>query len=291
MDSFDNALAVVTGAGTGMGRELSLQLARENASLALCDLIAENMAETVELCQAANDAIQISTHICDVSDEGQVIKFRDETLAEHQTNHVELLFNNAGIGGGGSMVIDDRTSWERTFDVCWYGVYYGVRAFLPALIKAKQSHIVNTSSINGFWASLGPSRSHTSYSAAKFAVKGFTEALVTDLRLHAPHVSASVVMPGHVGTDIVINSQKIQGVEPTPEGTELGAAFRNNAPTTAATAAEMILIGVREGRWRILIGEDAEVLDALVREDPESAYEPEFVERIHDTGVLQGLVG
>src|SRR5207342_2297469 len=107
-----------------------------------------------------------------------------------------------------------REQWERTFNICWGGVYLGVRVFLPMLMKAAEGHIVNTSSVNGFWASVGMGVSHTAYSAAKFAVKGFTEALMNDLRLNAPHLKCSVVMPGHIGTSIVSNSRRIQtGVE------------------------------------------------------------------------------
>ena len=119
------------------------------------------------------------------------------------------MFNNAGIGGGGSMIANSREEWERTFNICWGGVYLCTRAFLPMLLAADAGHIVNTSSVNGFWASVGPRVSHTAYCAAKFAVKGFTEALITDLRLNAPHIKCSVVMPGHVGTSIVANSRKI----------------------------------------------------------------------------------
>src|SRR5262249_57919553 len=99
-----------------------------------------------------------------------------------------LLFNNAGIGGGGGFVKDDRAEWERTFDICWFGVYYCARAFLPLLTASDDAYIVNTSSVNGFWACLGPDVAHTAYSSAKFAVKGFSEALLVDLRLNAPHV-------------------------------------------------------------------------------------------------------
>jgi NAD(P)-dependent dehydrogenase (short-subunit alcohol dehydrogenase family) len=151
---------------------------------------------------------------------------------------------------------------------------------------------------------------HTAYSAAKFAVKGFTEALINDFRLNAPHVHVSVVMPGHIGTSIVINSGKILGFDPKEmthddfqtardtiarRGIDLGNAtddqirqllvmqgemFRDQAPMTASQAVEVILEGVREKRWRILVGEDAHVLDRLVREDPESAYGEKFMERL-----------
>jgi NAD(P)-dependent dehydrogenase (short-subunit alcohol dehydrogenase family) len=216
------------------------------------------------------------------------------------------LFNNAGIGGGGSMIANSREHWERTFNICWGGVYLGTRVFLPMLLKADEGHIVNTSSVNGFWASLGPGIPHTAYSAAKFAVKGFSEALISDLKLNAPHVKCSVVMPGHVGTSIVSNSRKIQndGVETlnaedlagarrrlAAAGTdttqlsdddiqamakERARSFLEDAPTTAAAAARIILDGVRTERWRILVGDDANLLDQRVRENPEQAYDTEF---------------
>src|SRR5882724_4908491 len=212
MKTFRGKLAVVTGGGTGMGRELTLQLAADGCHVAICDVSAENMAETKQLAEASTGAgVRITTHRCDVSDERQVLAFRDAVVTEHATKHVNLLFNNAGIGGGGSFVTGDRAEWERTFNVCWYGVYHCTRAFMPLLVASDEGCIINTSSVNGFWASLGPSVAHTAYSSAKFAVKGFTEALVTDLRLNAPHVKAVLVMPGHVGTSILFNSPKVLG--------------------------------------------------------------------------------
>jgi NAD(P)-dependent dehydrogenase (short-subunit alcohol dehydrogenase family) len=210
MKEFRNRLAVVTGGGTGMGRELVRQLAAEGCHVAMCDVSADAMAETVALCadDADRQGVRVTAHVADVSDEAQVLGFRDDVLAQHATETINLLFNNAGIGGGGSLFANSRSEWEKTFNVCWGGVYLCTRAFLPMLVKADAGHIVNTSSVNGFWASLGPQLSHTAYAAAKFAVKGFTEALVTDLRLHAPHVTCSVVMPGHIGTSIVANSRR-----------------------------------------------------------------------------------
>ena len=164
------------------------------------------------LCEAAGlpQGLRVTTHLADVSDAAQVERFRDEVAERHGTDRIHLLFNNAGIGGGGSMFAHSREEWERTFNVCWGGVYNCTRAFLPMLLKAEEGHIVNTSSVNGFWASIGPRIPHTAYSAAKFAVKGFTEALITDLKINAPHIKCSVVMPGHIGTSIPLNSRKIQ---------------------------------------------------------------------------------
>jgi NAD(P)-dependent dehydrogenase (short-subunit alcohol dehydrogenase family) len=311
MKDFAGRIAVVTGGGTGMGRELVRQLVAEGCSVAMCDVSATNMAETKRLCEAERlpQGLRITTHIADVSDEAQVQRFRDEVADQHRSDRIHLLFNNAGIGGGGSMVAGNREEWDKTFNVCWGGVYYSTRAFLPMLLKADQGHIVNTSSVNGFWASVGPRVPHTAYCAAKFAVKGFTEALIADLRLNAPHIRCSVVMPGHIGTSIVANSRKVQsgnesdtitdkeiaqarariastGNDPSALSdddirarlTERARSFLEEAPTTAARAATIILDGVKAGRWRILVGDDAHIIDARVRAAPEQAYELDFFE-------------
>lgn len=326
MDSFEGKIAVVTGGGTGMGRELCLQLVKEGCNVATCDVLMENLEETKTLCQEVNPDILVTLHQCDVSSEEAMNHFRDEVIAAHG-DKINLLFNNAGIGGGGSfMNPEDRADWERTFNVCWYGVYYGCRAFIESLVNADESHIVNTSSINGFWASIGPNTPHTAYCSAKFAVKGFSEALVTDLRINAPHVGVSVVMPGHIGTSIAINSGKVLGrpaaLDMSEEdikelrermmnsGGEMsevvmnlsddqirefmhqrGIAFRDNAPTSAGEAATIILDGVKAGKWRILVGEDAHRLDERVRTNPESAYEASFIQATRDGGDLVELIG
>ena len=145
-----------------------------------------------------------------------MLRFRDELLEAHGSDHVDLVFSNAGIGGGGSFVTGSRQEWERTFAVDWWGVYYCARAFLPLLIASGEGVLVNTSSVNGFWASLGPGVPNTAYSTAKFAVRGFSEALIEDLRVNAPHVRVAVVMPGHVGTDILVNTRRAHG-QPGPE--------------------------------------------------------------------------
>jgi NAD(P)-dependent dehydrogenase (short-subunit alcohol dehydrogenase family) len=311
MERFEGRLAVVTGGGTGMGRELTRQLVAAGCSVATCDVSSDNMDETRALAEAdASHGATVSTFRADVADEGQLLAFRDHVRSTHATDHVHLLFNNAGIGGAGSFVVDDRDQWEKVFAVCWGGVYLGTRTFLPLLLAADEGHIVNTSSVNGFWASLGPAIPHTAYSAAKFAVKGFTEALITDLRVNAPHVRASVVMPGHIGTSIVFNSGQYFDRHPKDltaehiaeirdrfgrQGVDLSAAsdedirnvvvqraesFRDDAPTTAAQAATIILDGVRRNEWRILVGDDAQLLDGLVRADPANAYEASFMDTL-----------
>jgi NAD(P)-dependent dehydrogenase (short-subunit alcohol dehydrogenase family) len=301
VESFAGKLAVVTGGGTGMGRELVRQLAAAGAAVATCDVNPDTLAETARLGgEGAAGGARITTHLCDVSDEAQVLAFRDAVLADHATDHVHLVFNNAGIGGGGSFLTASRWEWERTFGITWGGVYRCTRAFLPLLIAAPEGVLINTSSINGFWATLGPGLPHTAYSTAKFAVKGFTEALMVDLEVNAPHVRAVVVMPGHVGTDIFMNSRRVLSGSDEISAVEIedarrtmrrmgmpdtlddeavrqivrgiGEGFRDNAPLSAAGAATIILDGVLAGQWRILVGEDAKKLDATVRADPENAY-------------------
>jgi short-subunit dehydrogenase len=173
---------------------------------------------------------------------------------------------------------------------------------MPFLVASSEGYIVNTSSVNGFWAV-----TNTAYSAAKFAVKGFSEALVTDLRMNAPHVKVAVVMPGHIGSSLAINTDKVLG-RPTPK--DMSAAdiakirrrmvesgmpggndsdeqiraaiqqqlddFSNKAPLSAGQAATIILDGVHNDRWRILVGDDAHAADKMVREAPEQVYEADF---------------
>jgi NAD(P)-dependent dehydrogenase (short-subunit alcohol dehydrogenase family) len=269
MDSFAGKLAVVTGGATGMGRELVRQLAEQGCSVATCDLNAETAGK------AAAEA-------------------------------------RAGAAPGvrvSAHVTESRENWERTFAIDWWGVYYCTRAFLPLLIASGDGVLVNTSSVNGLWASLGPGMPNNAYSAAKFAVRGFTEALIEDLRTNAPQVRVAVVMPGHVGTDIVANSFRARGLPAPeymsdaqveelipgsaqaklikvgllPEGATAGdlrkflaqmsADFRDKAMLTAAAAAAIILDEVRSGAWRILVGEDAKRIDAALRARPEAAYD------------------
>src|SRR5947209_7312770 len=169
VQDFSGRIAVVTGGGTGMGRELVRQLAAEGCNVAMCDVSAEAMAETKRLCEGAGlrQGLRVTTHVADVSDEAQVSAFQSAVAAQHETDRIHLLFNNAGIGGGGSLFVNSREEWERTFNICWGGVYLCTRAFLPMLQKADKGHIVNTSSVNGFWAQIGVNIPQTAYSAAK----------------------------------------------------------------------------------------------------------------------------
>jgi NAD(P)-dependent dehydrogenase (short-subunit alcohol dehydrogenase family) len=309
VDSFSGKLAVVTGGGSGMGRELVRQLAAEGCSVAACDRNADSVGQAAAMAQdGAPPGVRVTSHARDVSDEAQVLRFRDELLQEHNSDHVDLVFNNAGTGGGESFVKSGREVWEQVFATDWWGVYYCARAFLPLLIASGDGVLVNTSSVNGLWAALGPGMPNSAYATAKFAVRGFSESLIEDLRSNAPQVRVAVVMPGHVGTDIIANSMRARGLpEPTQMSdaqieeliprdaqdglTEAGllakdataddlrqllaqmnADFRDKAPLSAAAAATIILDGVRSGAWRILVGEDAKKIDEMVRATPEDAY-------------------
>ncbi|MEW6188020.1 MAG: SDR family oxidoreductase [Thermodesulfobacteriota bacterium] len=321
MKDFSEKIAVITGAGTGMGRELARQLVAEGCHVALCDIILENLKETEKLCQKeSKPGTRVSAHECDVSDETQVIAFAEAVKTQQATDHINLLFNNAGIGGGGSFLLDDRKDWERVFGINWSGVYFCTRAFMPLLLSSQEGHLINISSVNGFWGCMGPFSPHTAYSTSKFAVKGFTESLQIDLRLHAPHVKASLVMPGHIGTSIARNANKILGKPGIEEmnSEELKVVrermkrmlipvdelddealknlviqnredFCEKAPLTAAQGAAVILEGVRHEKWRILVGEDAEFLDGMVRQYADIAYEIHFVEKLTEEREKKGI--
>ena len=327
MKDFSGRIAVVTGGGSGIGRELVRQLVAEGCHVAMADVSASGMAETERLCQS--DGLPQGTRIVsiatDVSQEDQLERLRDRIRQEaFGTDHIHLLINNAGIGRAGSLFLDSREEWERTFAITFGGVYLGTRVFLPMLVAAEEGWIVNVSSVNGFWATVGTNQSNSAYATAKFAVKGFTEAMIADLRNNAPHVGCSVVMPGFIGTDILANSYRIgagRGDEAgEPSRAEIDAArdrmrrkgldpdaltdgdvlayerrmsdgYRTTAPTTAAQAATIILDGVRASQWRILVGEDAHVLDRKVRADPEAAYQPGFFELFGTPELVGGRVG
>ena len=308
MDSFTGKLAVVTGGGSGIGRELVRQLAAQGCSVAACDLNADTIAVTAATAwAAAPPGVQVTGHACDVSDEAQVQRFRDELLEQHASDHVDLVFSNAGIAGGSSFVKDSRQEWERTFAINWWGVYLCARTFLPLLIASGDGVLVNIGSVAGFWPTAGAGAPITAYSTSEFAIKGFSEALVEDLRCNAPQVRVVLVMPGVVVTDIAENSRRALGLpawdelsdaellELLPDGTratlitmgllaedfsadDLRQVIRRMKPElqsqgfSAAQAVTIILDGVRSGAWRLLVGEEAKMLDEQVRANPEAPF-------------------
>ena len=311
MKDLAGRIAVITGGGTGMGRELARQLVAEGCNVAMCDVSAAAMAETKRLCEVDRlpQGLRITTHVADVSDEDQVKRFADEVAQQQDTDKIHLLFNNAGIGGGGSMIVHEpRRMGAHLQHLLVRRLLLHARLPADAAQGRPRPHRQHRS-VNGFWASVGPTIPHTAYSAAKFAVKGFSEALQTDLRINAPHIKCSVVMPGHIGTSIVKNSRKVQSgnesdtmnakeiaqmrarvasmgvdVAKLSDGDiaklaeERARRFLEDAPTSAAQAATIILDGVKADRWRILVGADAERIDQRVRETPERAYDLDFFE-------------
>jgi len=308
VDSFTGKLAVVTGGGSGIGRELVRQLAAQGCSVAACDLNADAVAVTAATAwAAAPPGVAVTGHLCDVSDEAQVQRFRDELLEQHSADHVDLVFANAGIFGGASFVNDTREEWERTFAINWWGVYNCARTFLPQLIASGDGVLVNTGSVAGFWPTAGAAAPITAYCTSEFAIKGFSEALIEDLRSHAPQVRVVLAMPGSVNTDIYVNSQRALGhpawdqlsdaqlLELVPDATrttliemglladgfsadDLRRVIAQKKPElqdqgfTATRAAAIILDGVRSGAWRILVGEEAKMLDEQVRANPEAPF-------------------
>jgi NAD(P)-dependent dehydrogenase (short-subunit alcohol dehydrogenase family) len=311
VDSFTGKLAVVTGGGSGIGRELVRQLAAQGCSVAACDLNPDSVAVTAATAwAAAPPGVAVTGHACDVSDEAQVLRFRDELLEQHASDHVDLVFSNAGVVGGASFVKDSRQEWERTFAINWRGVYFCARTFLPLLIASGDGVLVNTSSVASFWATAGAGQPITAYSTSKFAIRGFSEALIEDLRSNAPQVRVVVVMPGVVNTDIAENSRSALGLpawEQLSDAELLGLVpdqaravligmgllaedfsaddLRRAIPRlkeelqgkgfTAAQAAKIILDGVLSGAWRILVGEEAKMLDEQVRANPEAPFDYE----------------
>jgi NAD(P)-dependent dehydrogenase (short-subunit alcohol dehydrogenase family) len=309
VDSFTGKLAVVTGGGSGIGRELVRQLAAQGCSVAACDLNPDSVAVTAATAwAAAPPGVAVTGHACDVADEAQVQRFRDELLEQHASDHVDLVFSNAGVYAGGSFVKDSREEWERTFAINWRGVYFCARTFLPLLIASGDGVLVNTGSVAGFWATAGAGAPISAYSTSQFAIRGFSEALVEDLRSNAPQVRVVLVMPGMVNTDIYLNSRRALGLpawdelsdaellELVPDGTratlvEMGLLaedftaddLRRLIPQkkdelrdqgfTAAQAAALILDGVRSGAWRILVGEEAAMLDEHARANPEAPFD------------------
>ena len=270
MKDFAGKIAVVTGGGSGMGRELVRQLAAEACNIAMCDVSEKGMAETQRLCEAAGlpQGLRVTAHLADVSDAAQVERFRDE-VAEHQgTDKIHLLFNNAGIGSGGSMFAHSREEWERTFNVCWGGVYNCTRAFLPMLQKAEEGHIVNTSSVNGFWASVGPHIPRSRSTRARVQSGNLSD------EIDARQIAQARARIASMGRDVSsLSDDDIRKMVAERE-----SRFREDAPTSAAEAATIILDGVKADNWRILVGNDAHQIDELVRQSPERAYDLDFFE-------------
>ncbi len=254
MSSFEGKVAVVTGAGSGIGRQLALGLAGRGARLALSDIDLDGLAETEQQVRACGVAVR--SERLDVVSSTDVARYAEEVAAHYGVVH--QLYNNAGIGMTSDIGATEIEATRRVMDVNFGGVLNGTVAFLPHLQASGAGHVVNISSLYGLMAV--PSKS--AYVAAKFAVRGYTEALRTEMLLSSRPVRVTCVHPGGVRTNVARNGIVGAGYD----GSKIIELFETKlARTTAEEAADTILKGVAAGRARVLVGADAKVLDLLVR--------------------------
>ena len=267
MKSFHNKVAAITGAGSGMGRTLALDLARRGCHLALSDVNEAGLAETVQQVQKASPAIKVTAQRLDVADRAAVFAWADQVVADH--GKVNLIFNNAGVGLGATVEGMKLEDFEWLMNINFWGVVHGTQAFLPHLKAAGEGHIINTSSLFGLLTV--PSQS--AYHAAKFAVRGFTECLRQELDMMDCGVSATSVHPGGIKTAIARNARMDSSVGALGmDAKDSGRKFEKNFITTAEKAAAIILRAVERDQRRVLVGPDAVVLDKIQRLLP-SAYQ------------------
>jgi NAD(P)-dependent dehydrogenase (short-subunit alcohol dehydrogenase family) len=261
--TFSAKVAAITGAASGIGRALAVALAKRGCALAICDVDGSGLAETAALASG----VKVTTREVDVSDGEAVRAWAKEVVAGH--GKVNLLFNNAGVAYGATVRDGEEDQVRRVLDVDFWGVVHGTRAFLPHLEASGDGHVVNVSSILGVVAFPGQS----AYCAAKFAVRGFTEALCIELEITRSPVGVTCVHPGGVKTSIARRSKVhpsvgALGVDPATASQEFEKELRMGADQ----AAEIILRGVQKNARRVLVGADARVLDALQRWLPGSYH-------------------
>ena len=254
MTRISGKVAVVTGAGSGIGRALAYDLATRGATLALSDVDISGLAETATHCRQLGS--RVHEQRLDVSDRSAVVAYADTVVAELGT--VNILINNAGIGFSGT--VDEMTfdEIERVMSVDFWGVVNGTKAFLPHLIASGDGHVVNISSLFGLLSVPGQS----AYNAAKFAVRGFTEALRQEMLINGHPVRVTCVHPGGIKTNIVRNSDSVDGVD---KGALVDFFDNKLAKTSAASAARSIRRAVIGNRPRAVVGWDAKILDLFVR--------------------------
>ncbi len=262
MKDFTNKVAAITGAGSGIGRALALQLADAGCAVAISDVNEAGLAETAAL--LSDKGVKVTQQRLDVADQAAVYAWADQVVADH--GKVNLIFNNAGVALAGSVAGTSIEDYEWIMNINFWGVVYGTKAFLPHLQASGDGHVVNISSVFGLFSQ--PTQS--GYNASKFAVRGFTESLRQELDLSGKGVSASCVHPGGIKTNIArsarINAsmKDLTGVD----GEKSTAQFEKLFSTTADQAATTILKGVRKNARRILIGLDARAIDSFQRSLP-----------------------
>jgi short-subunit dehydrogenase len=252
-----NKVIVVTGGGSGIGRELVLNLLSRGASVAAVDINESALQETLELAGDRSD--DLSTHIVDITDKDAVANLPKQVISQHGA--VDGVINNAGIIQPFVRVDDlDYATIERVMNVDFFGTLYVTKAFLPHLLERPEAHIVNVSSMGGFL----PVPGQSIYGASKAAVKLLTEGLRSELM--KTNVRVTVVIPGAIGTDIAANSGTDLSLE-SVSGTKLASI----KPLEPSKAAQIIIDGIERNRYRILVGSDSKLMDFVYRVSPKHA--------------------
>jgi short-subunit dehydrogenase len=257
--------AAVTGAASGIGRALALELAVRGCDLALADRDEAGL-QGVAAEIARNSARKVTVHRVDVGEPAEILQFAQAATAAHPS--LNLVVNNAGVALLGQFDEVDQVQMEWLFGINFWGVVHGTRAFLPHLKAQREAHIVNLSSIFGIIAPPGQS----AYAAAKFAVRGFSEAVRHELQTAGSPVRLSVVHPGGVATNIARNARSGSGVTDNTRRAQTIERFEQAAKTTPKAAAERIIRGIERNEPRILIGSDARFMDILQRLLPGSYW-------------------
>jgi NAD(P)-dependent dehydrogenase (short-subunit alcohol dehydrogenase family) len=259
MKDFKDKVAAITGAGSGIGRAIALELAEAGCHLALSDVDEAGLAETVALCEGFG--VKVTSHRVDVADKEAMFEWADEVVADH--GRVNLVFNNAGVALAYTVEAMTYEDFEWLMGVNFWGVVHGTKAFLPKLKASGDGHIINVSSVFGLISV--PSQS--AYNAAKFAVRGFTDSLRMELKTEKAKVSSTTVHPGGVKTNIGRNARyDPNGIAAKGKyAADPGAAFDKIARTTPKGAAEQILRAVKRDKRRVVVGADGKVIDFLSR--------------------------
>jgi NADP-dependent 3-hydroxy acid dehydrogenase YdfG len=265
MRGFAGKVAVVTGAGSGIGQALAVELGRSGASVAISDVDTEGLAQTEEQLKAIGAPVKADR--LDVTEREAFLLYAD-AVNEH-FGKVNQIYNNAGIAFTGDIEVSQFKDIERVMDVDYWGVVNGTKAFLPHLIASGDGHVVNVSSVFGLFAVPG----QAAYNSAKFAVRGFTEALRQEMILARHPVQVTTVHPGGIKTAIARNAGAAEGLD----AEQLAKTFDRIARTSPRRAAEIILDGVSKNRARVLVGTDAKVLDLLLRLTGSGAYQQLFL--------------
>ncbi len=253
MKSFKDKVAVVTGAGSGIGQALAIELARAGAQLAISDINERNVADTAAQCSALGATVR--HYVLDVGRREAVYGHAAAVMADF--GRVNLVINNAGVAVNATVRELSDEDFEWLMNINFWGVVHGTRAFLPHLTASGEGHLVNISSIFGM---IGVPK-QSAYNAAKFAVRGFTESLRQEMAIEGNTVGVSCVHPGGVKTNIAKMARK----GASDAGRDLGAIFEKLARTTPQKAAQIILSGVLRNEARIFIGADAKAMDWMQR--------------------------